>query len=134
MMSEDKASQKMLVSSLHPEALTELDELAAAYFRASNDVNAQGRVSRVATVVLEVTVPRELEESVQRLDQQLRQETSRLQLLTDVTTLLSSNWDVGRFFRGFPRAFAACCIRSLPPLRCITPGPDFSCIRRLTFL
>jgi len=181
MMSEDKASQKMLVSSLHPEALTELDELAATYFSASNVglcildpglhyiainrtladmngvpaedhlgktvreilgeaagpmeikfsevleirqpigfeisgklasktetshwiahylpiVNAQGKVSRVAAVVLEVTVPRELEESVQKLDQQLRQETSRLQLLTDVTTLLSSNWDVAQVF------------------------------------
>jgi len=61
-------------------------------------VNAQGRVSRVGAVVLEVTAPRELEESVQKLDRQLRQETSRLEMLTDVTGLLSSNWDVAQIF------------------------------------
>jgi PAS domain S-box-containing protein len=35
-MSERKFSQKMFVSSQHPEALTELDELASAYFNASD--------------------------------------------------------------------------------------------------
>jgi hypothetical protein len=61
-------------------------------------VNAQGTVSRVGLVVLEVTAPRVLEESVQKLDKQLRQETNRLQMLTDVTSLLSSNWDVAQVF------------------------------------
>jgi len=61
-------------------------------------VNAQGTVSRVGAVVLDVTAPTELEESVQELDRQLRQETSRLQMLTDVTSLLSSNWDVAQIF------------------------------------
>jgi len=37
MMSERKAwTDGMFVSSQHPEALTELDELASAYFEASN--------------------------------------------------------------------------------------------------
>ena len=61
-------------------------------------VNAQGTVSRVGAVVLEVTSPRVLEDSVQKLDRQLRQETNRLEMLTDVTSLLSSNWDVAQVF------------------------------------
>jgi formate hydrogenlyase transcriptional activator len=61
-------------------------------------VNAQGAVSQVGAIVLEVTAPRELEEHVQKLDRQLRQETNRLQMLTDVTSLLSSNWDVAGVF------------------------------------
>ncbi len=180
MMSE-KTSQKMFVSSQHPEALTELGGLASAYFNASDVglcildpglhyiainrtladmngvsaedhlgrtlreilgdladrveekisevvqtqrpmgfefsgklpskkesshwiahylpiVNAEGTVSRIGAVVLEVTAPRELQESVQELDRQLRHETDRLQMLTDVTSLLSSNWDVAQVF------------------------------------
>jgi len=188
MMSERKAwTDGMLVSSQHPEALTELDELASAYFEASNVglcildpslhyiaingtlarmngvpaedhlgrtvreilgevadpvekkisevleirrslgfevsgklpsrtesghwianylpiMDAQGAVSRVGAVVVEVTAPRVLEESVQELDRQLRQETKRLQMLTDVTSLLSSNWDVAQVF---PRVSAS---------------------------
>jgi len=182
MMSERKAwTDGMFVSSQHPDALTELDELASAYFSASNEglcildpslryiainrelakmngvpaedhlgrtvreilgevadpiekkisevlqirrplefelsgklpsrtesghwiehylpiMDAQGTVSRVAAVVLEVTAARVLEESVRELDHLLRQETNRLQMLTDVTSLLSSNWDVAQVF------------------------------------
>ena len=181
MMSEGKISQKVFVSSQHPEALTEIDKLASAYFNASDVglcildpglhyiavnraqakmngvsaedhlgrtlreilgevadrvekkisevlqtqqpmgfefsgklpsrkesshwiahylpiMNAQGIVSGVGAVVLEVTAPRVLEESVQELDRQLRHETDRLQMLTDVTSLLSSNWDVTQVF------------------------------------
>jgi formate hydrogenlyase transcriptional activator len=188
MMSERRAwTDGMFVSSQHPEALTELDELASAYFEASNVglcildpslhyiaingtlarmngvpaedhlgrtvreilgevadpvekkisevleirrslgfevsgklpsrtesghwianylpiMDAQGAVSRVGAVVVEVTAPRVLEESVQELDRQLRQETKRLQMLTDVTSLLSSNWDVAQVF---PRVSAS---------------------------
>jgi PAS domain-containing protein len=170
MMTEHKPwTEGMFVSSQHPEALTELDELASAYFSASNvglcildpglhfiainrtlakmngvpaedhlgrtvreilgDVaqaieknisevlqirrplgfevsgklpsgtesghwiahylplmDSQGTVSGVGVVVLEVTAPRLLEESVQELDRLLRQETSRLQMLTNVTS------------------------------------------------
>jgi len=43
-------------------------------------LNEQGTVSRVGAVVIEVTAPRVLEESVQKLDKQLRQETNRLQM------------------------------------------------------
>lgn len=182
MMSEHKTwTEGMFVSSQHPEALTELDELASAYFKASNVglcildlglhyiainrtlakmnglpaedhlgrtvreilgevadpiekrisevlqirqplkfevsgklpsrtesghwiahylpiMDAHGTVSGVGAVVLEVTAPKALEESVQELDRLLRQETNRLQMLTDVTSLLSLNWDVAQVF------------------------------------
>ncbi|HKV80107.1 MAG TPA: cofactor assembly of complex C subunit B [Candidatus Sulfotelmatobacter sp.] len=182
MMSEHKTwTEGMFVSSQHPEALTELDELSSAYFDASNVglcifdpglhyiainrtlakmngvpaedhlgktvreilgevadpiekkisevlqirqpvgfevsgtlpsrtesghwiahylpiMDAQGTVRGVGAVVLEVTAPKVLEGSIQELDRRLRQETSRLQMLTDVTSLLSSNWDVAQVF------------------------------------
>ena len=182
MMSERKAwTEGLFVSSQHPEALTELDKLASAYFEASSVglcildpslhyiainrtlakmngvpaedhlgrtvreilgevadpmerkfsevlkvrqpvgfevsgklssktesshwiahylpiVNAQGTVSRVAVVVLEVTATSVLAESVQKLDRQLRLETGRLKVLADVTNLLASNWDVAQIF------------------------------------
>jgi len=61
-------------------------------------VNAEGLVRRVGAVVLEVTASKLLEESVRKLDWQLRQETGRLQMLSDVTSLLSSNWDIAQVF------------------------------------
>ena len=60
--------------------------------------NAQGAVSSVGGVVLEVTAPGVLTESIQKLNRQLRHETNRLHMLTDVTSLLSSNWDVIQVF------------------------------------
>ena len=57
-------------------------------------VNAQGAISQVGAVVLEVRTPKGLEGSLRKL----RQQTSRLQILTDVTSQLSSNWDVGQVF------------------------------------
>jgi formate hydrogenlyase transcriptional activator len=61
-------------------------------------MDAQGTVSGVGAVVLEVTAPRVLEESVRELNRLLRQETNRLEMLTDVTSLLSWNWDVAQVF------------------------------------
>jgi transcriptional regulator with PAS, ATPase and Fis domain len=182
MMTEHKLwTEGMFVSSQHPEALTELDEQASAYFSASNVglcildpslhyiainrtlakmngvpaedhlgktvreilgevadpierrfsevldirrpigfemsgkpasrtesghwiahylpfVDAQGMVSRIGLVVLELTAPKVLEDSVRRLDGLWRQVTNRLETLTDVTSLLSSNWDVAQVF------------------------------------
>jgi formate hydrogenlyase transcriptional activator len=60
--------------------------------------DADGTVNCVGAVVLEVTAPRDLEKSLRKLDQQLRHETNWLQMLTDVTSLLSSNWDVVQVF------------------------------------
>ena len=61
-------------------------------------VNAQGTVSRLGAVVQEMTAPRVLEESVQKLDRQLHEETNRLEMLSDVNSLLLSNWDVAQVF------------------------------------
>ena len=61
-------------------------------------VNAQGTVSQVGAVVVEMTAPKVLEESVRKLDRQLREETNRLEMLSDVNSLLLSNWDVAQVF------------------------------------
>jgi len=61
-------------------------------------IDKRGAVSRVGAVVLELAAPKKLEESLRKLDSQLRQETNRLQVLTDVTGLLSLNWDVAQVF------------------------------------
>ena len=60
--------------------------------------NIQGEVKHVGVVVLEVTAPKMLQESLQKLDGQLREETNRMQVLADVTSLLSSNWDIPQVF------------------------------------
>ena len=53
---------------------------------------------RIGLIVYEVTAPTLLEESLQHLDGKLRQETKRLQMLTDLINLLSSNWDIAHLF------------------------------------
>lgn len=60
--------------------------------------NGQGSPSRVAGIVLEVMAPRVLEESLRKVHRQLQQESSRLRMLSDITTLLSSNWSVAQVF------------------------------------
>ena len=60
--------------------------------------DTQGAVKRVGAVVVEVTVPKLLEQFVQQLDGKLRQERKRLRMLTDVGNLLSLNWDVAQVF------------------------------------
>jgi transcriptional regulator with PAS, ATPase and Fis domain len=218
MMTEPKTpAGRMFVLPQHPEALTELDKLASAYFKASdvglcvidsglhyiainkalaemNGVPAQdhlgktvrdvlgeigspiekkisevmhthqplrfdvsgklpsrtdsahwiahyvpimsgeGFVSRVGAIVLEVTASGVLEESLQKLTRQLRQETSRLQMLTDVAGLLSSNWDVVQVFPRVSARIRRVLCRSLPRLRCMMPGLDCSFIRPRTSL
>ena len=58
----------------------------------------KGAVTRVGMVVVEITEQRKLEESLQSLGGKLRQETGRLQMLTDVSSLLSLNWDIAQVF------------------------------------
>ncbi len=60
--------------------------------------DTRGAVTRVGVVVLEVTAPTLLEQSLQELHKKLREETKRLQMLADVTGLLSSNWDIAQVF------------------------------------
>ena len=58
----------------------------------------QDSAIRIGLIVYEIMAPTVLESSVRQLDEKLRQETKRLQILTDVISLLSSNWDVARLF------------------------------------
>jgi len=58
----------------------------------------QDSAIRIGLIVYEIMAPTVLESSVRQLDEKLRQETKRLQMLTDVISLLSSNWDVARLF------------------------------------
>jgi len=50
-----------------------------------------GNVSRIGVIVVEITAHRELEKS-------LRRETDRLQMLLEVSSLLSSNWNIQQVF------------------------------------
>src|SRR3974390_2050059 len=60
--------------------------------------DAERMVTRVGVVVVEITVQKELEESLQDVGGKLRVETGRLQMLLEVSNLLSSNWDVPKLF------------------------------------
>jgi PAS domain S-box-containing protein len=58
----------------------------------------QDSVTRIGAIVYELTTPTQLEQSLQQLDGQLRRETKRLRMLTDVISLLSANWDIAQLF------------------------------------
>jgi len=57
-----------------------------------------GRVTRVGAVVLDVTAQKKMEESLQTIGGQLRQETTRLHVLRDVSSLLSRHQDISEVF------------------------------------
>ena len=52
------------------------------------------KVGRIAGIVLDITAQRNLEHSLEQVGGQLQKETGKLQMLRDVSELLSSNWDV----------------------------------------
>jgi PAS domain S-box-containing protein len=60
--------------------------------------NEAGEVTRIGAVVVDITAQKKLEEALQRVGGKLQQETGRLQMLSDVTSLLSSNWDLSIMF------------------------------------
>ena len=60
--------------------------------------DATGAVTRIGVVVVEVTAQKKLEESVQHLGGRLRKEMDRLQVLLDVSALMSSNWNLRLIF------------------------------------
>ncbi len=53
---------------------------------------------RILVVVFEVSEKRKLQKAIKDLDGKLRKEMDRLQSLLDITSLLSSNWDVPAVF------------------------------------
>ncbi len=57
-----------------------------------------GTTIRILVVVFEVSEKRKLQTAVRDLDAKLRKEMDRLQSLLDITSLLSSNWDVPAVF------------------------------------
>jgi len=57
-----------------------------------------GAVTRIGAVVVEITAQRKLEQSVQTLGGNLNKEMGRLQMLLDVSSLLSSNWNLQQIF------------------------------------
>lgn len=60
--------------------------------------NEKGVVTRVGAVVVEVTAQKKLEESLEQVGGKLRLEVSRMQMLSDVSSLLASNWDIPQVF------------------------------------
>ena len=57
-----------------------------------------GTTNRILVVVFEVSEKRKLQTAIKDLDAKLRKEMDRLQSLLDITSLLSSNWDVPAVF------------------------------------
>ena len=55
-------------------------------------------VGRIGAVVVDISAQKQLEQSLQSMGGQLQQETGRLQMLGDVSTLLSSSWNVSQVF------------------------------------
>jgi len=60
--------------------------------------NTEDVVTRVGAVVVEITAQKKLEQSLKNLGGKLRDETNRLQMLTEVGNLLASNWNVPEVF------------------------------------
>jgi formate hydrogenlyase transcriptional activator len=60
--------------------------------------DATGTVTRVGSVIVEINTKKKLEESLHDIGKKLNAEMSRLQMLMEVSTLLSSNWDLQKIF------------------------------------
>jgi formate hydrogenlyase transcriptional activator len=63
-------------------------------------LDANGAVSRIAAVVIEITAQKKLEESLQDVGGKLRKEMDRLQMLLDVSSIIASNWNLQQVFPG----------------------------------
>jgi PAS domain-containing protein len=60
--------------------------------------STDGRVNRIAVVVVETSKQKKLEESFRTLTATLRKEKERLQVLLELSRVLEGNWDVPRIF------------------------------------
>ena len=60
--------------------------------------DSTGAVTRIGVVLVEVTAQKRLHESLQDVGGRLRKEMDRLQMLLDVSTILSSNWNLQQAF------------------------------------
>ncbi|HWO30749.1 MAG TPA: PAS domain-containing protein, partial [Candidatus Acidoferrum sp.] len=57
-----------------------------------------GDVTRIGAVVVEITARKKAEETLQQLDERLRKEMERLQMLLDASSILSSNSNLHQIF------------------------------------
>ena len=82
---------------------------ATGFLRSRNEVghwvghlipikDAAGIVTRIGAIVLETTQQKRMENTLQRLAGNLKQQMARLQMLLDVSSLLASNWNVQQIF------------------------------------
>lgn len=78
-----------------PPARTEPGHWSAHYLPIQN---GNGRVSRVGVVVVETTEQKKLEKSLRHVSGKLSKEMDRLQMLLDVSSIISSNWNVQQVF------------------------------------
>jgi formate hydrogenlyase transcriptional activator len=62
--------------------------------------NAEEKVERIGAVIIEITEQKKLEKSLHDLTGRLRKEMARLQMLLEVSSILSSNWNVKQVFPG----------------------------------
>ena len=60
--------------------------------------NADEKVERIGVVVIEISEQRRLEKSVDQLTSQLKREMARLQMLLEVSSILSADWNVLHMF------------------------------------
>jgi len=61
-------------------------------------LDANGEVTRIGCIVVEITTQKKLEESAQHLGGKLRKEMGRLQMLMDVSTIIASNSNLTQVF------------------------------------
>lgn len=60
--------------------------------------NSAGAVTRVGCVVVDITAQKKLEQSLQQRDGKLRKELDRMQMLLDVSAIISSHWNLQQVF------------------------------------
>jgi len=60
--------------------------------------DASGGVTRIGVLVVEISAQKKAEESLEGVSGKLRKEVDRLQLLLDVSSILSSNWNLHQVF------------------------------------
>ena len=60
--------------------------------------DSNGRVTRIGVVVVEITKEKKLEESFRSVSENLKDQKKRGQVMTDVSRLLESKWDVHQVF------------------------------------
>jgi formate hydrogenlyase transcriptional activator len=57
-----------------------------------------GAVTRIGVIAAEITEQKRMEETLQRLSGSLKHQKARLQMLLDVSSILSSNWNIQQVF------------------------------------